>query len=153
MEEVLNKLSELHSRWYASYAFKSCILGNDEVQNDLFIEFVNYCKHHKEEAYEFIENRLENRPSIIWNALPYMYFDDEESIEHYFDAVQNVHLNDVCNAWLNILKDTTGVLYYDEYDNYTDYVAQNYIGWDPRVEDDPNMSYKEYRERKKKIFE
>lgn len=138
------EIENLYDEWYWSYILSS-IITNDIVKNDYFWKLVEYCKEHKEEALKFIEEKLENGLSDIHMVIPYITI-DENMIDEYFDTIaKHLSFEQMCNTWLNFLKNTEGVDYYIEYRRYQKYLYDNYIPWDPRVEDDPNITFQEFK--------
>lgn len=138
------EFERLYDKWYWTYCVSS-IISLDVLRNQEFWDFANYCKEHKEEALKIIEEKLENEISYLYIVMPYLAIDDS-MIDDYFDILYNAgSMEQMCNTWLNFLKNTTGVDYYIEYREYEKYLNENYISWDPRVEDDPNVTYQEFK--------
>lgn len=146
------EIEKLYNDWYWSYAI-SAFLSKDIVNNDYFWKLVDYCKEHKGEALKFIEEKLDNGYSHICMVMPYITI-DENMIDEYFETIgDKLTLEQSCNTWLNYLKNTEGVDYYIEYRCYEKYLNDNYIVWDPRIEDDPNITFQEFKKGLRNINE
>ena len=39
----------------------------------------------------------------------------------------------------------SNVNYYKDYDEWSNYLKNNYIPWDPRIEEDPNVTLEEFK--------
>lgn len=55
-----------------------------------------------------------------------------------------------CNKWLNYFKGTENIDYYKDFKAYKKYLHNNYKGWNPFKEEDPNPSYEDFVNNKEK---
>lgn len=150
---VLATLERLHNSWYWSYALFSCI-SEDIICNKNFDIFVAYCKDHKYEALAYIKECLEDEPSYLYLVIERLLVDDSMMDEyHKVFENSNASMEDICNTWLNVINETfernNGDVFgkdnYIIYREYQKFLNSNYIAWDPRKEEDPNITVKQYK--------
>lgn len=115
---------------------------------------VEWSKAHKEEAIDGIIEILEEGPDDIVGLCDEL-FPDTVTYEGY------TPLDFVCNTWLVILiaskngqiLETTNPKefpdHYKDYKAYHKYMKKNYIPWNPFHEDDPNITFEEYKQGKR----
>ena len=136
---------DLYKKWYYSYIFQS--VGPNLINNEL-IELEIWCKNNKQEAIKCIEKVLEEEPDNIIMLLPELTgitpkWLNEPSVGLYMTIEQ------MSNWWLNSLKNTKNINYYKDYDNWKKYLDKNYMSWRPNLENDPNVTQKEFKEGKR----
>lgn len=162
----MNKTFEnLYKDWHNATCFSS-IISRDEIHYKALEE---WCVNNKEEASESFKELLLEEPSHAVGILDKMY-PGVLKVEGY------VGLEPYCNMWLNILcnkellrsiiesgfnKDVIlnfnstekeklkMVDYYKEYDAYKEYLDKHYIPWNPFHEDDPNVTFEEFKQGKR----
>lgn len=156
----MNKTFEsLYKDWRNATCFSS-IISCDEIHYKALEE---WCVNNKEEASECFKELLLEEPSHAVGILDKMY-PGVLKVEGY------VGLEPYCNMWLNIL---CGIIesglnnaallnsnstknekikivdYYKEYDAYKEYLDKHYIPWNPFRQDDPNVTFEEFKQGKR----
>ena len=135
---------ELYKQWYYSRLLSSI----SNLVNDKLIELEIWCKRHKQEAIKCIIQILEDEPDNIIILLPELTghrpkWLDNHKIGLYMD------LEKCSNWWLNYLKDTKNINYYKDWKEWKKYLDKNYMSWRPNLENDPNVTQKEFKEGKR----
>jgi hypothetical protein len=136
---------ELYKEWYYSYCFNS---NQANLINDKLIKLEIWCKNNKKEAIEYIKQIIKDEPDNIIILLPELLnyrpkWLDNPQIGLYMD------LEKCCNWWLNYFNNTKNINYYKNYDAWQRYLKKNYISWRPNIENDPNITLKEFMEGKR----
>lgn len=136
---------ELYKEWYYSYCFQS--VGPNLI-NDKLIKLEIWCKNNKQKAIKCIERVLEEEPDNIILLLPELTgvtpkWLNEPSFGLYMSLEQ------MSNWWLNYLKNTKNKNYYKDYNAWKKYLDKNYMAWRPNLENDPNVTQKEFIEGKR----
>ena len=84
-----------------------------------------------------------------------MVLQDLYGHEH-FEIEGFMPLDALCNVWLNILnnsiKNDKLKDYYKDWREWHEYLKENYISWNPFKEDDPNITFEEYKAGKRNIL-
>lgn len=167
-QEIVNEISELFYAWYRRIMFSS-IWDPACKEKD---ELLSYCKEHIDEFKEFAKTTLENPKEYNYmvanlcdELLPDVFefaevnFENEKSNQSILkiieEASKQIYKKEYSiwsspNRWLNYLKGTKGVDYYKDFVDYKEYLNKHYISWKPNEEDDPNPTYKEFVEHRKK---
>lgn len=138
---------------YNEYNKVVCILSSTSCNVPQWDDLVRWSKEHKEEAVDCIIEILDKEPNDIVR-LCYEMFPDIIETKGY------IPLKSLCSIWLTItilkayrnesvidLSNVSEV--YKEYDEYYNYIQDNYIPWNPFKEEDPNVSYEEYKAGKR----
>ena len=136
---------ELYKEWYYSYCFNS---NHANLINDKLIKLEIWCKNNKKEAIEYIKQIIKDEPDKIIILLPELLnyrpkWLDNPQIGLY------MNLEQCCNWWLNYFNNTRNINYYKNYDAWQRYLKKNYISWRPNIENDPNITLKEFMEGKR----
>ena len=136
---------ELYKKWYYSYIFQS--VGPNLI-NDKLIELEVWCKKNKEEAIKCIIQILEDEPDNIIILLPELTGVTPKWLKEPQFGLY-MQLDEMSNWWLNYLKKTKNKNYYKDYNNWKKYLDKNYMSWRPNIENDPNVTQKEFKEGKR----
>jgi len=137
---------ELYKNWYYSYIFDST--GRCSIVNDKLIELEMWSREHKDEALKSIITILEDEPDNVIMLLPELTgvrpkWLNEATIGLYMS------LEEMSNWWLNYLKGTKNVNYYKDWKEWKKYLNKNYMPWRPNLENDPNVTQREFKEGKR----
>ena len=138
---------DLYNKCHFTFMFS----GNNS--EDLTIKksynkLIETCKINRGDALLYIREILMEGPNDIVNLL-----DDLFKEEFGFSYEGFCSLDEYCNLWLNVtdvefdgkhIKD-----YYKDYNAYHEYLEKNYIPWNPFKENDPNVTFKEFKQGKR----
>ena len=136
---------ELYKNWYYSYCFSSVV---PNLVNDKLIELENWCKQNKKEAIECIIQILEDEPDNIIILLPELTGVTSKWLKEPQFGLY-MQLDEMCNWWLNLLKKTKNVNYYKDWKEWKKYLDKHYMSWRPNLENDPNVTQREFKEGKR----
>lgn len=136
---------ELYKKWYYSFCFSSN--GNTMV-NEHLVELEMWCKNNKQEAIKCIVKILEDEPDHIIVLLPELTGVTPKWLNDSKIGVY-MQLGEMSNWWLNYLKDTKNVNYYKDYNAWKKYLESHYMAWRPNMENDPNVTQREFKEGKR----
>ena len=122
--------------------------NKNNLINDKLIKLEIWCKNNKKEAIEYIKQIIKDEPDNIIILLPELLnyrpkWLDNPQIGLY------MNLEQCCNWWLNYFNNTRNINYYKNYDAWQRYLKKNYIPWRPNIENDPNITLKEFMEGKR----
>lgn len=142
-------------RLYREYWKKICFLSSLPPYIPEWDALVEWSKAHKKEAVDCIIEMLSEEPSDVVGLC-------EELFPGMLKAEGFVPLDMWCNTWLVILTaykngqtklDTIDPKefpdHYKEYKAYHKYMENHYIPWNPFHEDDPNISFEDYKQGKR----
>lgn len=137
---------ELYKTWYYSYVFDST--GRCSMVNDKLVELEMWCKKNKEEAIKSIIIMLEDEPDNVIILLPELTgvrpnWLNEATIGLYMT------LEEMSNWWLNYLNKSKNVDYYKNWREWKKYLDKHYMSWRPNLENDPNVTQKQFKEGKR----
>jgi hypothetical protein len=137
---------ELYKTWYYSYVFDST--GRCSMINDKLVELEMWCKKNKDEAIKSIIIMLEDEPDNVIILLPELTgirpkWLNEATIGLYMT------LEEMSNWWLNYLKNTKNIDYYKNWREWKKYLDKHYMSWRPNLENDPNVTQKQFKEGKR----
>ena len=137
---------ELYKNWYYSYIFDST--GRCSMVNDKLVELEMWCKKNKDEAIKSIIIMLEDEHDNIIILLPELTGVRPKWLN---EATIGLHmtLEEMSNWWLNYLKKTKNVNYYKDWKEWKKYLDKHYMSWRPNLENDPNVTQKEFKEGKR----
>jgi len=137
---------KLYKNWYYSYIFDST--GRLSMVNDKLVELEIWCKKNKDEALKSIIIMLEDEPDNVIILLPEMTGIRPKWLSN---ASVGIHmtLEEMSNWWLNYLKKSKNVDYYKDWRKWKKYLDKNYMSWRPNLENDPNVTQKEFKEGKR----
>jgi len=142
-EEFLN----LYNKWHSSFVF-SAIGPADPAAKEHYVKLKEWCENHKEEALQYIREILLQGPDNIVRLLDDIYKED-----YYVEADGYWPLDEYCNFWLNITDpdfDHKVVIdYYEDWKAYQNYLKENYIPWNPYKQEDPNITFEEFKNGKR----
>ena len=138
---------DLYNKWHFTFMFS----GNNS--EDLTIKksynkLIETYKINRGDALLYIREILMEGPNDIVNLL-----DDLFKEEFGFSYEGFCSLDEYCNLWLNVtdvefdgkhIKD-----YYKDYNEYHEYLEKNYIPWNPFKENDPNVTFEEFKQGKR----
>ena len=133
---------DLYNKWYASYMF-SAVGSSDPGAKESYEKLKEWCENNKKEALQYIKELLLEKPGDIVLVLDHLYNNGKALFKGFCP------LNKYCNIWLNILHKTENIDYYKDYNEWSEYLKKEYIPWDPRVEDDPNVTLEQFKEGKR----
>lgn len=140
------EFSKLFWNWMNSFGVSAFGCGDPAAQEP-YAKLKDWCKEHKQESLKFIKEILEDEPNDIVMVLQDLYADELGiKIEGFMP------LQAVCNLWLNILNKYEGLSkgklkdYYKSYDKYKKYMDKHYMSWRPNLENDPNVTRKQFEE-------
>ena len=138
---------DLYNKWYSSFMF-SAQGSIDSVAKESYNKLIDLCKINRGDALQYIREILMEGPNDIVNLL-----DDLFKEEFRFDIDGCVSLDEYCNLWLNVtdaefdgkhIKD-----YYKDWKEWHKYLEENYISWNPFKENDPNVTFGEFKQGKR----
>lgn len=136
---------ELYKNWQYSFCFDST--GRYSMINEKLIELEFWCKKNKDEALLSIKELLENKPSQIIIILPELLGFKPKWLNT--PVAKYMSLNMMCNWWLNYLNKTNNIDYYKEYKKWCEHLDKTYLPWRPNIEDDPNVTFEEFKNGKR----
>lgn len=139
---------KLYEEWMRDVGFSSTLVFQGESWNRL----LEWCRENREEFKKSILEQLKESPN--WSV---QLLDEIYGKELGVKAEGYVGLKDWCNFWVLILENRLenykkgDVLpyVYKEYDEYKEYLKNNYIPWNPFKEDDPNITFEEFKQGKR----
>ena len=131
----------LYHDWTSSYIF-SAHGPADPRAKESYERLKNWCLEHKDEVKHCATELLEEEPNDIVMLLNDLY---DVKIEGFMP------LDQVCNVWLNILKETTdqNIDYYKDWREFNEYMKDHYIPWNPVHENDPNITLEDFKQGKR----
>ena len=134
------EFKKLYDEWKYNTSFLSIIDNN----NIFYQNLEKWCLEHKYEAINCIKEILLQEPDWCVTILEKLIPGTDIPTKHI-----GVGLTAYCNVWLNAICGTyyTGKLvdYYKDYKEYHKYMNTNYKAWDPRKEEDPNISLPDFK--------
>lgn len=138
-----SEFKELYDKWYN----RTCILSTGITEAPEYIDIINWSLAHNKEAIESIKEILLQGPDHI------VYVLDEIIKPKAIKTTGYVPLNCYCSLWLNILNGTANdpIDFYKDYNEYHEYMKDNYIPWNPVKEDDPNITLEEFKQGKRNV--
>lgn len=137
---------ELYKNWYYSYIFDST--GRYSIFNAKLVELEMWCKKNKEEAIKSIIIMLEDEPDNVIILLPELTGVTPQWLKESSIGL-NMSLEEMSNWWLNYLKNTKNVDYYKDWREWKKYLDKHYMSWRPNLENDPNVTKREFKEGKR----
>lgn len=142
-EEFLN----LYYTWSNSFMI-SAFGPNDPNAKVPYENLKEWCENHKEEALQYIREILFEGPDFIVHLLDDIYKEEYNVEVNGFWA-----LDEYCNLWLNVtdpdFEHKIVEDYYKDYKEWHKHLDEMYIPWDPRIEDDPNVTLEQFKEGKR----
>ena len=141
-----NEFLELYKNWYHSYIFDST--GRYSMMNAKLVELEMWCNKNKDEAIKSIIIMLEDEPNNVIILLPELTGVTPQWLKESSIGLC-MPLDEMCNWWLNYLKGTKNVNYYKDWKEWKNYLDKNYMSWRPNLENDPNVTKREFKEGKR----
>lgn len=142
-QEFLN----LYNKWHNSCKF--CEHGKESPEaKESYNKLREACEINHGDVLQYIREALMETPNYIVKLL-----DDFYKEEFRFDYEVSCTLDEYCNLWLNItdaefdgkhIKD-----YYKDWKAWHKYLDKNYIPWNPFKENDPNVTFQEFKQGKR----
>lgn len=136
---------ELYKNWYYSHCLNST---GTQLVNDKLIELENWCKQNKKEAIQCIIQVLEDEPDNVIILLPELTGVRPKWLSDPQVGLY-MQLDEMSNWWLNFLKKTKNVNYYKDWKEWKKYLNKHYMSWRPNLENDPNVTQREFKEGKR----
>ena len=176
MNEIEEKIAELYNTWYHRIMFDSTGTWGHKEREELIIYSKEHINEFQNVMTEFLSHPAEacNRiPEICVNVFPDEIVNkvdkpmSEEELASWIEKLQalGTKIIDItedsffggenaiwepCNKWLNYFKGTENIDYYKEFKTFKKYLHNNYKGWNPFKEEDPNPSYEDFVNNKEK---
>lgn len=140
-----DQFKELYCNWIYSFGVSAFGCGAPEAQEP-YGKLREWCKENKEDIIRFIKEILEEEPNDIVMILQDLY---AEELGIKIDGYMPLDM--WCNMWLNILnkdikKGKITKDYYKGYRKYKKYLDKHYMSWRPNLENDPNITRKQFEE-------
>lgn len=138
---------DLYNKWHSSFIF-SAHGAAEPAAKGYYMKLKEWCENHREEALQYIREILFKEPSDI------VYLLDDIYKEEYNVEVNGFWpLDEYCNLWLNVtdpdFEHKIVEDYYKDYNEWHKHLDELYILWDPRIEDDPNVTLEQFKEGKR----
>lgn len=132
------EFKKLYDEWKYNTSFLS-VIDND---NEFYKRLEHWCLGHKFEALVCIKDVLLQGPDWCVSIL-------EKLVPGKVVPNKYMGLIEYCNVWLNVLCSTyykdNIIDYYKDYKEYHKYMETNYKAWDPRKEEDPNITLSDFK--------
>ena len=138
---------DLYNKWHSTFMF-SAHSSADPVAKESYNKLRELCDINRGDALLYIREMLIEGPNDIVNLL-----DDLFKEEFGFSYEGFCPLDTYCNLWLNVtdaewdskhIKD-----YYKDWREWHEYLKENYIPWNPFKEQDPNVTFEEFKQGKR----
>lgn len=138
---------DLYNKWRTSFMF-SPHGSSDPAAKETYSKLIEWCKDNRGDALQYIREILMEEPNDIVRLLDDLY---KEEFGFSYDGFYP--LDTYCNLWLNVtdaefdgkhIKD-----YYKDWKEYQNYLTKNYIPWNPFKEDDPNVTFEDFKKGKR----
>lgn len=138
---------ELYNKWRSTFMFSAHGSG-DPAAKESYNKLREYCEKNRGDALQHIREILMEEPNDIVRLL-----DDVYKEEFRFNYEGFCPLDTYCNLWLNVtdaefdgkhIKD-----YYKDWREFHSYMEDNYISWNPFKENDPNVTFEEFKQGKR----
>lgn len=137
----------LYNKWHSSFVF-SAHGSADPAAKEHYNKLREWCINNRDNALVYIREILFQRPDDIVNLL-----DDLYKEEYNVEVDGFWPLDEYCNLWLNVtdLDFEHKVIedYYKDLKEYNKYLDKHYIPWNPLKEDDPNITFEEFKKGKR----
>ena len=142
-QEFLN----LCNKWHDSCRF--CKHGKESPEaKESYNKLKKECTINHRDALQYIREALMETPNYMIKLLNDFY-----KKEYDFNINGHYTIDEYCNLWLNItdpefdgkhIKD-----YYKDWREWHNYLKENYISWNLGKENDPNVTFQEFKQRKR----
>ena len=138
---------DLYNKWHSSFVF-SALGSADPKAKGSYEQLKEWCNNNRNVALSYIREILMEEPNDIVYLLNDLYKE-----EFGFNYGGFCPLDKYCNLWLNVtdpefdgkhIKD-----YYKDFNEFRDYMKDNYIAWNPFKENDPNVTFEEFKQGKR----
>ena len=142
-EEFLN----LYNKWHSSFMF-SAHGSADPAAKEHYNKLREWCINNGDVALSYIREILLQGPDDIVNLL-----DDLYKEEYNVEVNGFWPLDEYCNLWLNVtdpdFEHKVVIDYYKDWKAYQNYLKENYIPWNPYKQEDPNITFEEFKQGKR----
>ena len=144
-----NEFLDLYYKWRNTFIF-SAFGSADPRAKDAYEKLKEWSLENVKEAVECIKEILLEEPNDVVLLLPDILGTNIE-IDGWMP------LDSICNIWLNILNHDISddhekkelKDYYKDYREFKEYMKDNYIPWNPVHEEDPNITFEEFKQGKR----
>ena len=143
-KEQEEEFIELYNKWHSSYMF-SAFGSADPRAKVHYYNLIEWCKKHHDAALQYIKEILLKEPNDVVRILDNIYKE-----EYNFSIEGCYQFDEYCNLWLNALHNNNVIKdYYEDYKKWKEYLGENYISWNPILENDPNVTLEEFKQGKR----
>ena len=138
---------ELYNKWHSSFIF-SAHGSADPAAKEHYNKLKEWCENNRSNALQYIREILMEEPNDIVYLLADLFNE-----EFGFTYEGFCSLVEYCNLWLIVtdtefdnkhIKD-----YYKDWKAWHEYLKENYISWNPLKEQDPNVTFEEFKQGKR----
>lgn len=138
---------ELYNKWKSSFIF-SAHDSADMVIKEHYNKLKEWCENNRSNALQYIREILMEEPNDIVYLLADLFNEEFGFTYEGFGP-----LVEYCNLWLIItdvefdgkhIKD-----YYKDWKAWHEYLKENYISWNQLKENDPNVTFEEFKQGKR----
>ena len=138
---------DLYNKWHSSFVF-SAHGSADPVAKESYNKLREWCENNRSNALQYIREILMEEPNDIVYLLADLFNE-----EFGFNYKGYCSLVEYCNLWLIVtdaefdckhIKD-----YYKDWKAWHEYLKENYISWNPLKENDPNVTFEEFKQGKR----
>lgn len=142
-EIMKEEFLDLYNKWHSSYIF-SAFGSSDPIAKEHYNKLREWCINNRDNALVFIREILLQGPDDIVNLLDDLYKEEYNvKVDGFWP------LDEYCNLWLNVtdpdFEHKVIEDYYKDWREFHDYMKDNYIPWNPHVEEDPNITLEEFK--------
>ena len=143
-----NTYLKLYNKWMEERGLSSVMI----FQGPTWDSLLNWCKENKEEFKSSILEHLKEEPTWAVQLLDEIYGKDLD-----IKAEGYVGLEAWCNLWICILENSLENMkpgdsipwHYKDYDEFKEYQEKHYIPWNPFHEENPNITFEEFKQGKR----
>ena len=138
---------DLYNKWKSSFMF-SAHGSADPAAKEHYNKLIEWCENNRGDALQYIREILMEGPDDIVNLL-----DDLYKEEYNVEVDGFWPLDEYCNLWLNVtapdFEHKVIEDYYKDWREFNNYMKDNYIPWNPFKENDPNVTFEEFKQGKR----
>lgn len=144
-----NEFLDLYYKWRNTFIF-SAFGSADPRAKDTYEKLKEWSLENVKEAVECIKEILLEEPNDVVLLL-------SDILGTNIEIDGWMPLDSICNIWLNILNHDINDNhdqkelkdYYKDYREFKEYMKDNYISWNPVHEEDPNITFEEFKQGKR----
>lgn len=142
---------DLCNKWHDSCKFCKRHKESPEAKES-YNKLKEECKINHKDTLQYIREALMETPNYMVKLLDDFY-KEEFNIELYYTKNDYLTIDKYCNLWLSItgpefdgkyIKD-----YYKDWRAWHEYLKENYISWNLGKENDPNVTFQEFKQGKR----